>query len=220
MRKIGALRPGLKARQVGRGPRSSAGAVIIAFGFTAARLRRCWSYDRPLCTSWPAGGLPRQASRTPCRRAWASQCRHRLPLMPPIVHHALLGLSIVALAGAGLRLASLASPRGLQRVVATAVIAAGAASLEALALASYGSGRTRWPWRSRPGSLGSWRAVSRRRRPSLQAPNCHRIGARRRPRPASASGPRWGSGSPGPRGSSSTPRSDRHGPLPLPQVVA
>jgi hypothetical protein len=54
--------------------------------------------------------------------------------MPPIVHHALLGLSIVALAGAGRRLGFARQSPGLQRVVAAAVIAAGAAILEALAL--------------------------------------------------------------------------------------
>ena len=54
--------------------------------------------------------------------------------MPPVVHHAVLGLAIACLGGAGLRLASLAAPSGPERAVAAVVIAASIAALEALAL--------------------------------------------------------------------------------------
>ncbi|MEA2125992.1 MAG: hypothetical protein QOI80_2774, partial [Solirubrobacteraceae bacterium] len=54
--------------------------------------------------------------------------------MGVLAHHVLLGLSIAALAGAGLRLAGAAGARGLARVLAAATIAFGAAVVEALAL--------------------------------------------------------------------------------------
>jgi hypothetical protein len=54
--------------------------------------------------------------------------------MAPVLHHALLGIAIAALAGAGLRIASPAAPRGAERAVAAAVIAASIAALEALGL--------------------------------------------------------------------------------------
>ncbi len=57
-----------------------------------------------------------------------------------VLHHALLGLSVAALAGAGLRLASLTGARGLERVLAAAVLAAAAAALEALVLGLAGWG--------------------------------------------------------------------------------
>jgi hypothetical protein len=54
--------------------------------------------------------------------------------MAVLGHHALLVLSVISLAGAGLRAASLAAPRGLERVVVAAVLAAAAAVLEPLLL--------------------------------------------------------------------------------------
>jgi len=57
-----------------------------------------------------------------------------------VVHHALLGLGVAGLLGAGWRVADLAAPAGLARVVATAVVAAALAVLEALALGIGGAG--------------------------------------------------------------------------------
>jgi hypothetical protein len=59
--------------------------------------------------------------------------------------HALLGLSVVALSGAALRLASLTGARGLDRVLAAAPLAAAAAVLEALLLGLAGLGASRLP---------------------------------------------------------------------------
>jgi hypothetical protein len=55
-------------------------------------------------------------------------------------HHALLGLSVAALGGAGLRAASLAAPRGLERALAAAALAVAAVVIEALALGLIGAG--------------------------------------------------------------------------------
>jgi hypothetical protein len=52
----------------------------------------------------------------------------------PALHHALLGVSTVALAVAGLRLASTVTERGLPRVIAAAVLATAAAVAEAILL--------------------------------------------------------------------------------------
>jgi hypothetical protein len=52
----------------------------------------------------------------------------------PVVHHALLGLSVVALAVAGLRVASPLAERGLARLLAAAVVAVAAAVEEAILL--------------------------------------------------------------------------------------
>ena len=56
------------------------------------------------------------------------------------VHQVLTGLSVIAIAGAGFRLASLAAPRGLARAVATATLSAAMAALEALLLGLVGLG--------------------------------------------------------------------------------
>jgi hypothetical protein len=58
----------------------------------------------------------------------------------PALHHALLGASVVALAFAGLRLASPLADRGLPRVLAVAVFAAAAAVAEAMLLGLAGLG--------------------------------------------------------------------------------
>jgi hypothetical protein len=58
--------------------------------------------------------------------------------MSSILHQALLVLAAAALGGAALRLASLAAPRGLERLVAAAPIAMTAAVAEALALGLVG----------------------------------------------------------------------------------
>lgn len=55
-----------------------------------------------------------------------------------LLHHALLGLSALALGAASLRVASLAAPGGLERAIAVAPIAAGAAGIEMLALGLAG----------------------------------------------------------------------------------
>src|SRR3954470_2727355 len=52
----------------------------------------------------------------------------------PVLHHALLGASVVALASAGLRLASVLAERGLARLLAAAAFATAAAVAEALLL--------------------------------------------------------------------------------------
>src|SRR3954471_19162811 len=52
----------------------------------------------------------------------------------PVPHHALLGASVVALASAGLRLASMLAERGRPRLLATAAFATAAAVAEALLL--------------------------------------------------------------------------------------
>jgi hypothetical protein len=57
-----------------------------------------------------------------------------------VVHHALLGLAVAGLGGAGFRAASLASPRGLPRALAAASFAAAAAVIEAMTLGLVGLG--------------------------------------------------------------------------------
>jgi hypothetical protein len=54
--------------------------------------------------------------------------------VPPVLHHALLGLSVVALGGAGLRAASPIAPAGLPRLLTAATFATAAAVAIALAL--------------------------------------------------------------------------------------
>ena len=60
--------------------------------------------------------------------------------MPPLIHHALLGLSVAALAGAGLRAASPVAPSGLTRLLVAATAASAAAVAEALALGLFALG--------------------------------------------------------------------------------
>jgi hypothetical protein len=60
--------------------------------------------------------------------------------VPPVLHHALLGLSVAALAGAGLRAASPIAPAGLARAVTAATLATAAAVAEALALGLFALG--------------------------------------------------------------------------------
>jgi hypothetical protein len=60
--------------------------------------------------------------------------------VPPVLHHALLGLSVAALGGAGLRAASRVVPGGLVRVIAAATLATAAAVAEALGLGLFGLG--------------------------------------------------------------------------------
>jgi hypothetical protein len=54
--------------------------------------------------------------------------------VPPVLHHALLGLSVAALAAAGLRAASPLAARGLPRVITAATFATAAAVAEAILL--------------------------------------------------------------------------------------
>src|SRR4051812_20801587 len=54
--------------------------------------------------------------------------------MAPVAHHMLLGASVALLVAGAFRTASAAAPDGLERVLATAAIAAAAAVVEALAL--------------------------------------------------------------------------------------
>ncbi len=55
-----------------------------------------------------------------------------------VVHHILLAAAVLALGAAGLRVASLAAPRGLERVIAAAVLAAATAVVEVLLLGLVG----------------------------------------------------------------------------------
>ncbi|MDX6674301.1 MAG: hypothetical protein QOH11_1719 [Solirubrobacteraceae bacterium] len=57
-----------------------------------------------------------------------------------VLHHVAWALSVVALGAAGLRVAATMAPRGLARVVAAAVLAAGAALVESLGLGLVGLG--------------------------------------------------------------------------------
>jgi hypothetical protein len=56
-----------------------------------------------------------------------------------LVHHAILGVGVAGLLGAGWRVADRAAPEGLARVVAAAVVAVALAVLEALALGLVGA---------------------------------------------------------------------------------
>lgn len=60
--------------------------------------------------------------------------------MTALAQHALLGLSVAALGGAGLRVASLAAPSGLDRVLAAVTFAACAAVIQAVLLGLVGLG--------------------------------------------------------------------------------
>ena len=78
--------------------------------------------------------------------------------MSAALHHALLGLSIAALAAAGLRLASLAAPDGLERGLAALTLVAAAAIVQALGLGLVGLGSD--PVALGLASLATW-AVAR-----------------------------------------------------------
>ncbi|MDX6659395.1 MAG: hypothetical protein QOJ55_217 [Solirubrobacteraceae bacterium] len=65
--------------------------------------------------------------------------------MSLVAHHVLLGLAVAALLGTGFRLASLATPTGLERVLAAVVYAAALAVLEAIALGRFGVGARSLP---------------------------------------------------------------------------
>jgi hypothetical protein len=60
--------------------------------------------------------------------------------MAPVLHHALLGLGVAALAGAGLRAASPIAPSGLTRALVAATLATAAAVAQALALGLFALG--------------------------------------------------------------------------------
>jgi hypothetical protein len=60
--------------------------------------------------------------------------------VPPVLHHALLGVSVAALGAAGLRAASPLAPDGLARALVAATFASAAAVAEALALALFALG--------------------------------------------------------------------------------
>ena len=65
--------------------------------------------------------------------------------MSLVAHHVLLGLAVAALLGTGFRLASLASPTGLERALAAVVYAAALAVVEAIALGRFGIGAKSLP---------------------------------------------------------------------------
>jgi hypothetical protein len=62
-----------------------------------------------------------------------------------VAHHVLLGLAVAALLGTGFRLASLATPTGLERALAAVVYAAAVAVVEAIALGRFGVGAKSLP---------------------------------------------------------------------------
>jgi hypothetical protein len=62
-----------------------------------------------------------------------------------VAHHVLLGLAVAALLGTGFRLASLATPTGLERGLAAVVYAAALAVIEAIALGRFGIGAKSLP---------------------------------------------------------------------------
>src|SRR2546423_618809 len=143
----------------------------------------------------------------------------------PALHHALLGASVVALAAAGLRLASPLAERGLARGIAAAVFATAAAVAEAILLglvslggstaaltvAAFATGAAAFAYLPRPvvpvGSevLGWWRGGGARARwvpPGRWAP---RGGPRWAGAPGGGPGGRRGGGRPRLR-SRSSPR--------------
>ena len=65
--------------------------------------------------------------------------------MSLVAHHVLLGLAVAALLGTGFRLASLATPTGLERGLAAVVYAAALAVIEAIALGRFGIGAKSLP---------------------------------------------------------------------------
>ena len=65
--------------------------------------------------------------------------------MSGVAHHVLLGLAVAALLGAGFRLASLTTPKGLDRTLAAIIYAAAIAVFEALALGAFGVGTKALP---------------------------------------------------------------------------
>src|SRR3954469_20103958 len=60
--------------------------------------------------------------------------------VPPVLHHALLGVSVAALGAAGVRAASPLAAEGLARGLVAATLAAAAAVAEALALGLFALG--------------------------------------------------------------------------------
>ncbi len=108
--------------------------VAINWGFAVTTLVALACYLVRFSTRSAVAGRGRPRPRSVHRRRDSSLHAPRLAAMPPVVHHAVLGLAIACLGGAGLRLASLAAPSGPERAVAAVVIAASIAALEALAL--------------------------------------------------------------------------------------
>ena len=76
-----------------------------------------------------------------------------------MIEHALLGLSVAALAGAGLRVAALTGATGLPRVLAAATLAVAAAVLGALALGLVGLGGS--PIALSAAAFATWLAARR-----------------------------------------------------------
>jgi hypothetical protein len=62
-----------------------------------------------------------------------------------VAHHVLFGLAVAALLGTGFRLASVATPTGLERVLAAVVYAAALAVFEAIVLGRFGVGARSLP---------------------------------------------------------------------------
>jgi hypothetical protein len=83
-----------------------------------------------------------------------------------IVHHALLGLAIVALSGAAMRAVGSISPPGLERVVAAAPLAAAAAVAEAMLLGLVGLGAS--PVALSLATVGTWVAAALRFAPAAE----------------------------------------------------
>src|SRR3954468_13598870 len=108
------------------------------------------SSNQKLCTSIVAKRISAAASdsatsaRTGCTCLVGTDVTLAATLssgrVPPVLHHALLGVSVAALGAAGLRAASPLAPAGLGRGLVAATFASAAAVAEALGLAVFALG--------------------------------------------------------------------------------
>jgi hypothetical protein len=76
-----------------------------------------------------------------------------------VIHHAALAVAVASLLGAGVRVASLAAPSGLERAIAAVVLAAAAAVVEALGLGLVSLGAS--PVALVAAALATWLATRR-----------------------------------------------------------
>src|SRR3954470_15798194 len=108
------------------------------------------SSNQKLCTSIVAKRISAAASdsATSARTGWSCLVGTAVTLaatlssgrVPPVLHHALLGVSVAALGAAGLRAASPLAPGGLARGLVAATFASAAAVAEALLLGLFALG--------------------------------------------------------------------------------
>src|SRR3954468_2067223 len=108
------------------------------------------SSNQKLCTSIVAKRISAAASdsATSARTGWSCLVETAVTLaatlssgrVPPVLHHALLGVSVAALGAAGVRAASPLAAEGLARGLVAATFASAAVVAEALALALFALG--------------------------------------------------------------------------------